>query len=129
MKRFHSPASLPEPKGYSHVAEATGSRVVHISGQLPLLPDRTLVGEGDFAAQVRQAFANLGLALAAANAGWADVVKLGFFVTSLDELAALRAIRDELVDAANPPASTLVQVVGLAHPGAMVEIEAVAVLE
>lgn len=129
MKRFHSPASLPEPKGYSHVVEATGSRVVHISGQLPLLPDRTLVGEGDFAAQVRQAFANLELALATAEAGWADVVKLGFFVTSLDELAALRAIRDELLDAANPPASTLVQVVALAHPGAMVEIDAVAVLE
>lgn len=129
MKRFHSPASLPQTKGYSHIAEATGSRVVHISGQLPLLPDRTLVGEGDFAAQVRQAFANLGLALEAAGAGWSDVVKLGFFVTSIDGLTALREIRDEFVDVASPPASTLVQVVGLAQPGAMVEIEAVAVLE
>jgi enamine deaminase RidA (YjgF/YER057c/UK114 family) len=128
VKRFHSPASLPEPKGYSHVAEATGGRVVHISGQLPLDRGRTLVGE-DFAGQVRQVFANLGLALEAAGLGWADVVKLGIFVTELDGLADLRAIRDEFVDTANPPASTLVQVVGLAQPGAMVEIEAVAVAD
>jgi len=126
VKRFHSPASLPATKGYSHVAEATGSRIVHISGQLPLDRDRNLVGE-DFAGQVRQAFANLGLALAAAGLAWTDVVKLGIFVTDLEGLADLRAIRDEFVDTASPPASTLVQVVGLAQPGAMVEIEALAV--
>ena len=126
MKRFHSPPALPEPKGYSHVAQATGSRIVHISGQLPLDRDRNLVGD-DFAGQVRQAFANLGLALEAAGLGWPDVVKLGIFVTELDGLAALRAVRDEFVDTTNPPASTLVQVVGLAQPGAMIEIEAVAV--
>jgi enamine deaminase RidA (YjgF/YER057c/UK114 family) len=129
MNRFHSPESLPEPKGYSHIAEATGSRIVHISGQLPLLPDRTLVGEGDFGAQVRQAFSNLGLALEAAGATWSDVVKLGIFVTSLDGLAELRAIRESVVDPERPPASTLVQVAGLAQPGAMVEIEAVAILD
>jgi enamine deaminase RidA (YjgF/YER057c/UK114 family) len=129
VKRFHSPASLPEPKGYSHIAEASGSRIVHISGQLPLEPDRTLVGPDDFAAQVRQAFANLGRALEAAGARWSDVVKLGIFVTRIDELAALRAIRDELFAGTDPPASTLVQVVALAQPGALVEIEAVAVLD
>lgn len=116
---------LPEPKGYRHVVEATGSRVIFISGQLPLLPDRTLVSE-DFGEQVRQAFSNLGIALASAGAGWGDVVKLGIFVTELEGLAELRAIRDEFVDVARPPASTLVQVVSLAAPGAKVEIEAVA---
>lgn len=126
MRKLHSPPSLPEPKGYSHIAEATGSRIVHISGQLPLDPQRRLVGD-DFAGQVRQAFTNLGLALAAADVTWSDVVKLTIFVTEIDGLADLRAIRDEFVDTANPPASTLVQVVGLAAPGARVEIEAVAV--
>jgi enamine deaminase RidA (YjgF/YER057c/UK114 family) len=116
---------LPQPKGYSHVVEATGSRLVFVSGQLPLLPDRSLVSE-DFGEQVRRAFANLGTALAGAGAGWGDVVKLGIFVTELERLDELRAIRDEFVDVASPPASTLVQVVSLAVPGAKVEIEAVA---
>jgi enamine deaminase RidA (YjgF/YER057c/UK114 family) len=121
-------ATLPEPKGYRHVVEATGSRLVFVSGQLPLLPDRSLVSD-DFGPQVRQAFAKLGTALSTAGAGWQDVVKLGIFVTELDGLAELRSIRDEFVDVANPPASTLVQVVALAVPGAKVEIEAVAACE
>jgi enamine deaminase RidA (YjgF/YER057c/UK114 family) len=127
VKRFLSPVDLPEPKGYSHVVETSGSQLVFVSGQLPLLPDRTLVSD-DFGAQVRQAFANLELALTAAGAGWTDVVKLGIFVTELEGLAELRAIRDEVVDVASPPASTLVQVISLAVPGAKVEIEAIAVL-
>jgi enamine deaminase RidA (YjgF/YER057c/UK114 family) len=117
-------ATLPEPKGYRHVVEATGP-LLFVSGQLPLRPDRSLVSD-DFGDQVRQAFANLGTALAQAGAGWGDVVKLGIFVTELERLDELRAIRDEFVDTANPPASTLVQVVSLAVPGAKVEIEAVA---
>jgi enamine deaminase RidA (YjgF/YER057c/UK114 family) len=128
MKKFHSPASLPATKGYSHIAEATGSRIVHIAGQLPLDPERNLVGD-DFAGQVRQAFANLGLALEAADVTWSDVVKLTIFVTEIDGLSDLRAIRDEHVDTAHPPTSTLVQVVGLAAPGACVEIEAVAIAD
>ena len=118
---------LPAPKGYSHVVEAAGSRLLFVSGQLPLLPDRSLVSE-DFGAQVRQAFANLGTALASGGASWPDVVKLGIFVTELDRLEELRAIRDEFVNVASPPASTLVQVVSLAVPGAKVEIEAIASL-
>lgn len=119
---------LPEPKGYRHVVETSGSRHVFISGQLPLLADRSLVSD-DFGHQVRQAFANLGIALSQAGAAWTDVVKLGIFVTELDRLEELRAIRDEFVDVSAPPASTLVQVVGLAVPGAKVEIEAVAALD
>jgi enamine deaminase RidA (YjgF/YER057c/UK114 family) len=118
-------ATLPEPKGYRHVVEAAGSRLVFVSGQLPLRPDRSLVSD-DFGEQVRQAFTNLGVALESAGAGWGDVVKLGIFVTELERLEELRAIRDEFVDVSAPPASTLVHVVGLAVPGAKVEIEAVA---
>jgi len=120
-------SELPTPKGYSHVVEATGSRLVFISGQLPLRPDRSVVSD-DFGEQVRQAFANLGTALAQAGAGWEHVVKLGIFVTELEGLADLRAIRDEFVNVASPPASTLVQVISLAVPGAKVEIEAIASL-
>ena len=65
-------------------------------------------------------------ALATAGASWADVVKLTYFVTSVDELPAVRAVRDEFVDVARPPASSLVQVAGLFRPDLLIEVEAVA---
>ena len=126
-KRFLSPETMSPPFGYSHIVDAAASRVIFISGQVPLNTDGDLVGKGDFEAQARQVFANLSAALEAAGAGWSDVVKLNYFLTDIGELATVRAIRDEYVDTERPPASTLVQVSALFSPEAMVEIEAVAI--
>ena len=126
-KRFLSPGTMSPPFGYSHIVDAAASRVIFISGQVPLNTDGDLVGKGDFEAQARQVFANLSAALEAAGAGWSDVVKLNYFLTDIGELGTVRAIRDEYVDTERPPASTLVQVSALFSPEAMVEIEAVAI--
>jgi enamine deaminase RidA (YjgF/YER057c/UK114 family) len=126
-KRFLSPDSLPPPFGYSHIVDSPASRIVYISGQVPLDSDGRLVGEADFEAQTRQVFENLTRALATADAAWSDVVKLNYFLTDLSQITALRTIRDEFVDTERPPASTLVQVSGLFRPEVMVEIEAVAI--
>jgi enamine deaminase RidA (YjgF/YER057c/UK114 family) len=50
-RRFLSPDTLPRPFGYSHVVDAPASRIVHVSGQVPLDAAGNLVGEGDFAAR------------------------------------------------------------------------------
>ena len=126
-RRFLSPDTLPPPFGYSHVVDAPASRVVYVSGQVPLDAAGELVGEGDFAAQVRQVFENLTAALAAADASWDDVVKLNYFVRDVGEVASLRTIRDEYVNTERPPASTLVEVSRLFRDEVLVEIEAVAV--
>ena len=126
-RRFLSPDTLPRPFGYSHVVDAPASRIVYLSGQVPLDAAGNLVGEGDFAAQVRQVFENLTAALAAADASWSDVVKLNYFVRDIGEISALRAIRDEYVNTEQPPASTLVEVSRLFRDDVLVEIEAVAV--
>jgi reactive intermediate/imine deaminase len=126
-KRFLSPDTLSQPFGYSHVVDSPAERIVYISGQIPLDSEGQLVGEGDFAAQARQVFENLTRALEAAGASWSDVVKLNYFLTDLSRITVVRSIRDEYVDTQRPPASTLVQVSGLARPEVMVEIEAVAV--
>jgi enamine deaminase RidA (YjgF/YER057c/UK114 family) len=78
-------------------------------------------------AQTRQVFANLDRALAAAGASFTDVIKLNYYVTDIAMLPVVRAIRDEYVDTARPPASTAVQVSALAMPDLMIEIEAWAV--
>ena len=122
---FHSPTGLHPPFGYSHaVSVEPGRRLVLVSGQIGMTPDGTVV-EG-WEPQVRQVFGNLGLALEAAGAGWADVVKLTYFVTRMDELPLLRSVRDEFVDVEHPPASSLVQVAGLFRPDVLIEIEAIA---
>ena len=125
-RRFLSPDTLPKPFGYSHVVEAPASRIVYVSGQVPLDAEGRLVGEGDFDAQVRRVFENLALALEAAEVTWGDVVKLTYFVTDMSGIASLRAIRDEYVDTQHPPASTLVGVSRLFRDDVLVEIEAVA---
>ena len=127
QKRFLTPATLSPPFGYSHVVEAPAGTMVYISGQVPLDAEGQLVGGGDFAAQTRQVFENLTRALEAADATWSDVVKLDYFLRDVGQIGVVRAIRDEYVDTANPPASTLVEVSSLFSPDVLVEIQAVAI--
>jgi reactive intermediate/imine deaminase len=126
-KSFLTPATLSPPFGYSHVVEAPAGTIVYISGQVPLDAEGQLVGAGDFVAQTRQVFENLTRALEAADASWSDVVKVDYFLRDVDQIGAVRAIRDEYVDTANPPASTLVEVSSLFSPDVLVEIQAVAI--
>lgn len=125
--RYHNPPALPTPVGYSQVAETSGGRTVYVSGQVALDSTGQLVGAGDFAIQTRQCFANVRAALEHVGLGFGDVVKLGIYVTDVARLAELRAVRDEFVDPARPPASTLVQVAALFRPDILVEVEATAV--
>jgi reactive intermediate/imine deaminase len=120
---------MPPPFGYSHAVDVSGSRIVYVSGQVPLDRDGRLVGEGDFDAQTRQVFNNLTAALQAAGVAWTDVVKLNYFVVDVSRIATVRAIRDEYVDTDHPPASTLVEVSRLFREDVLIEIDAVAVAD
>jgi enamine deaminase RidA (YjgF/YER057c/UK114 family) len=101
--------------------------LLFVSGQVAFDAHGSVVGIGDVGEQARQAFRNLGAVLEAAGASFADVVKLTYFVRDVGAVGAIRAARDEFVDRANPPASTLVEVSRLFVPELLIEIEAVAV--
>src|SRR5260370_7886672 len=86
-----------------------------------------LVGEGNFEAQVEQVFGNLKLALEAAGATMADIVKMNIYlVAEVDqaEVPKLRAIRDRYVNVAKPPPSTLVVATPLAPPDCSTHFQA-----
>jgi enamine deaminase RidA (YjgF/YER057c/UK114 family) len=100
---------------------------VYISGQVAFDASGALVGKDDFIAQTRQVMENLKAALAAAGATFENVVKVNTYVTDLSQIQALREIRASYFGP-NPPASTLVQIVALATPDLMIEVEAIAVL-
>jgi enamine deaminase RidA (YjgF/YER057c/UK114 family) len=101
--------------------------LIFVSGQVAFDSDGSIVGVDDIGAQTRQAFRNLAAVLEAAGATFADVAKLTYFVRDVEAVGVIRAVRDEFVDTANPPASTLVEVSRLIAPELLIEIEAIAI--
>jgi 2-iminobutanoate/2-iminopropanoate deaminase len=121
-----NPPTLSKPTGYTHVVEVPGpAKMVFIAGQIALDKDGKVVGEGDMKAQAEQVFKNLEAALAAAGAKFTDVVKMNTYVTDMDKAPAVREVRAKYFGETTP-ASTLVQVVKLARPEFMLEIEVIA---
>lgn len=122
-----NPSGLATPTGYSHVVSARGGRTIYIAGQVALDSQGRLVGEGDLAAQARQVFANLDVALKAAGATFANVVKTNYYMRDAGQVAVVREVRSKYFTG-ELPASTLVEVPRLAQPGFLIEIEMVAVV-
>jgi len=123
---FSSPDNLAPPSGYSHVVSIPPGNLVWTAGQVAMDAHGRVASELGWEDQTRMVFTNVGNALRAAGADWPDVVKLTFFVVDVSALPTIRTVRDEFVDTAHPPTSTLVQVAGLFHPDVLIEVEAVA---
>jgi enamine deaminase RidA (YjgF/YER057c/UK114 family) len=121
-----NPPTLSRPTGYTHVVEVSGPvKTIYIAGQVAVDKDGTLVGANDMRAQCEQVFKNLEAALAAAGAKLTDVVKMNTFATDLSQIQAYREVRARFFgDTA--PAATLVQVVHLARPEYLLEVEVIA---
>jgi 2-iminobutanoate/2-iminopropanoate deaminase len=117
--------ALAEP--ISHYTDAVlAGDLLFISGCVPVDGNGRLVA-GDVVAQARQVFANIGAVLEAAGAGFADVVKVTVFLIDVDDRPAVNTVRQEVFGSARP-ASTLVEVSRLAVPGALIEVETVALV-
>jgi enamine deaminase RidA (YjgF/YER057c/UK114 family) len=128
-----NPPGLPQPEFYRQVAVATGSRLVFVAGQVARDEAGRPVGTGDFAAQVEQAFCNVGTALSGVGGSFADVANLTVYVVDWtpDLLPLLgegvgRAAGRMGFDPLKPV--TLISVAGLGEPDLMVEVQATAVL-
>ena len=125
IRRINSPA-LSKPAGFTHVVVSAGGRTIYVSGQVAVDKDGKVVGTGDFSAQAKQVFENLKVALAAAGAGFGDVVKMNTYVLDMTNAPVLREVRAGYLGA-DPPASTLVEVRKLAREELLLEIEVIAV--
>lgn len=125
-----NPSNLhdPTPNGYSTaVISPASARLAFISGQDG--QDRTGSLSPDFAAQVAQAYANLGAVLDALGARPEHVLKLTVFVVD-HEMSKLGVLTEQVTSmfGATLPAQTLVPVPKLAVGGMLFEVEAIAVL-
>ena len=122
-----NPDGLHPAPGFSHVAIAEGTRVVHFAGQLGLNPDFSLVAE-DLHGQTVGAMRNLEIAMRAAGVGWDDVVRRTIYTTEPTAYETITAAIDEVTGGAAHPAQTIVGITGLAVPGCLIEIECTAVV-
>ena len=113
---------------YSSGLVVEGKRLAFISGQLAVDEGGKLVGAGDMAAQTRQTFANIERLVRQAGGTMANVVKITAFLTDLTEYATYSQVRREVFEP-NFPTSSAVQVAGLVIEGALIEIEAIALLD
>jgi enamine deaminase RidA (YjgF/YER057c/UK114 family) len=123
------PEGWRRPPGFSNGTVAEG-RHVFVAGQVGVDQISGTMADG-FAAQCEQALANVIAVLAVAGGKPEHIAKLTWFVTSLGEYrSAGRALGDAWKSTMGRhfPAITLVEVNGLVAEGAMVEIEAHAVL-
>jgi 2-iminobutanoate/2-iminopropanoate deaminase len=111
-----------------HYSDAVlAGQTLYVSGCLPFDESGALVGAGDMAAQSHQVFDNLGLVLKAGGCGPADVVEARVYIRDMGERLKMNQARQQFFGD-HKPASTLVEVSALAHPEALVEVDAVAIV-
>jgi 2-iminobutanoate/2-iminopropanoate deaminase len=112
----------------SHAADAVrAGDLVFIAGILPVDGDGRLAGGDDAVEQARFVLGELDRILDAAGCRAADVVKVGVYLTDVRDRPRINPLRQAFFGEARP-ASTLVEVSGLAVPGAKVEIDAIALV-
>jgi enamine deaminase RidA (YjgF/YER057c/UK114 family) len=129
-----NPDGLPKPDVYRQLSIATGSKLVFLAGQVARDSEGQPVGAGDLAAQVEQAYRNIGTALNEIGGSFDDVAKLTIYVVDWhpDKMPLLgegvaRAAAAMGVDPVKP--ITLLGVAALGEPDLLVEVEATAVLD
>jgi 2-iminobutanoate/2-iminopropanoate deaminase len=96
-----------------------------VSGQIPLPPDGGPIPQ-EFAAQARQALANLKAIVEAAGGQLARVVKVTVYLADMGQFATFNEVYAE-VFGSHRPARAVVQVAALPR-GVQVEVEAIACL-
>ena len=111
---------LPPPVGPFSPAIRSGG-FIFFSGQVGVDPTSGKLVEGGVEAEARQIFANLGVLFGAAGKSFADVARVGVFLTDIGDFAAVNAIYGAAFEQPYP-ARTTVGVAALPL-GAHIEIE------
>jgi enamine deaminase RidA (YjgF/YER057c/UK114 family) len=129
MERIN-PSGLARPSGFSHAVSALAGRLVFLAGQLGLDRGGRVV-PGDVVAQFEQALSNVLAALAAAGGHPSDLASLTIYLVDVDEYQAkakeIGAVWRRLAGS-DYPAMAGVGVTKLWLPGALVEIQGIAVV-
>jgi enamine deaminase RidA (YjgF/YER057c/UK114 family) len=128
-KKRIQPQGMFDSPAYSQGIEVSGvSSTVYIGGQNSVDKDGNIVGKGDFALQCRQALTNVKTVLEAADCTVDNLVKLTiYYVKGNDPRLGFAAFKEVFGLMSIPPVITVIEVLGLAVPDFLIEVDAVAV--
>lgn len=113
----------PEPAGPYSQSVRVGS-LVTTAGQVGIDPQTGEPVSDEIHEQTRQALTNTQAVLAASGATLEDVVRIGVFLTSLDDFAAMNEVFQEMFPEPFPVRTTVYVTL---PPGLKVEIDVIAV--
>ncbi|WP_117213805.1 RidA family protein [Allorhizocola rhizosphaerae] len=126
QKSLLRPEGLVQSPAFTHVAVVPpGATTVYIGGQNAVDREGGLVGDGDAAEQTRKVMENLHVALAAAGATVHDLVMMTILVVDGVDLTEAYGVAATALQGAAAPV-TVMRVAGLAVPGALIEVSAIA---
>jgi 2-iminobutanoate/2-iminopropanoate deaminase len=128
MVIFDNPATVPAPAGqYSHAARADlgDTTILQLSGQVAIDAGGDIVG-GNMTAQAEYIMDNITAILAAHGATLADVVNIRTYLTDMSQLPEYGKVRAARFTG-TPPTVTTVEVSRLFIPGALLEVEVLAI--
>ena len=128
MIRHINPTDVGVPNGYTHVVETRGARTAYISGRWPRTPRATSSAKAISKSRPGRCFRTWRWCWPPLGATFGDIAKTTTYVLDMSQIKILREIRAGHFGA-TPPANTLIEVRRLAHPGYLIEIEAVVVLD
>jgi 2-iminobutanoate/2-iminopropanoate deaminase len=120
-----APKSMYTTPSYNHVARV--GNLLFLAGQVARDENGNVVGPNDAAAQARQVYKNLGRALAAAGAGFGDVVKITTYLLDRADSPGVTQVRYEHLGDHRPPHTGLI-IAGLGSPEVRLEVDAIAVV-
>lgn len=123
-----NPEGLAKNPVFSQIVTTQGNgKTIYIGGQDAVNPKREIIGKGNIAEQTEQVMQNLQTALTACGATFENLVKLNIYmVQGQDLLSGFQVSQKYFGSLTNPPAISVLIVVGLANPAFLVEIDATA---
>jgi enamine deaminase RidA (YjgF/YER057c/UK114 family) len=128
-----NPDALGKPLGqYSHLTRVKASEFVFIAGQVGVLKDGKLAGDGGFDAQCGQTFANIEAALKSCGAAWGNIVEFTTYMVHSQDIPKfmawrLREFPKMFANGAYPP-NTLLMIDRLVQEQFLIEVSAIAAL-
>lgn len=128
MKKVEQIKINPDPyKPYNLAQGYKVDNILYISGQAAYNDDGNLIGINDFDTQAEQTFKNLKRVLEAGDSSLENVIKVTIFLKDMGNFNKIVALREKYFTPPYP-ADTIVEISSLYSPDALIEIEAIAIV-
>lgn len=111
---------------YSHGMLISFSQMLITAGQVAINAQGEIIGKANIEAQTIQVMENLKYILIKSDMDFSNIVKVNMYLVNINDLSKVITIRNGYLKN-NKPASTTIEVKGLANPDFLIEIELIAV--